>query len=79
VGPNPLGTLYADDYQEESDLGMFSLMGGLEKEYSMPQEMTVCHDEERIYGLRLMLRMFRYKYRGEQELIDKYGIQDAYN
>lgn len=79
AGPDLNGSLYADDYQEESDLGQFSLMGNVEKEFSMPQQMTVCHDSDRIHGLRLMLKMHRYKYRNEAELIKEYDIQDAYD
>ena len=79
VGSDLNASLYADDYQEESDFGQFSLMGNVEKEFSMPQQMTVCHDSDRIHGLRLTLKMHRYKYRNEAELIEEYDIQDAYD
>ena len=43
-------------------------MGNTEKEFSMPQEITVCHDENRIYGMRLTLKMHRFKYRDQEEI-----------
>ena len=53
-------------------------MGNIEKEFSMTQAMTVCHDEERIHGIRLTLKMHRYKYNNEQKLIEENDLGDAY-
>lgn len=79
AGPDPDATLYANNYSEESDLGVFALMGNIEKEFSMAQALTVCHDDERIHGLRLTLKMHRFKYKDEQKLIKKFKIQDKYD
>lgn len=35
----------------ESDLGNFSLMNQVEKAYSVPYELMVCHDSNYIHGL----------------------------
>ena len=53
AGPAPtLINLTRDaDLKEKSDLANFGLMGDLEKEYSMPQEWSVCHDTTRVYGV----------------------------
>ena len=43
----------------ETDKSNFLLMSLVEKEYSVPWEMTICHDEERIHGMQLTLKMHR--------------------
>ena len=44
-------------------------MGTTEKEYSVPHELVVCHDEDRIHGVRLSLTMHRWPFEGEEELL----------
>jgi len=38
-------------FREESDKVNFGLMGEIEKAYSVPYELTVCHDEDKIHGI----------------------------
>jgi len=47
-------------------------MGDTEKEFSMAQALTVCHDRERVHGLQLTLKMHRYYYFDEEMMIEKY-------
>ena len=49
AGPDP-----GDSFRKhrvETDITNFALMGNTEKEYSVPYELLVCHDEERIHGI----------------------------
>ena len=52
-----------------TDLGHFGLMNTIEKEYSVPYELMVCHDEQGVYGLQLSLIMHRFPFEGEEKLI----------
>ncbi len=44
----------------------------------MPKEIQICHDEDRVYGLQLTLKMHRFKYREEEETIEKFGLQNTF-
>lgn len=54
-------------------------MGGVEKEFSMAESLKVCHNQDRILGLQLTIKMHRYYYRNEKMLIDKYQLNDYYD
>ena len=66
AGPDPV-TLFRK-HREESDISNFGLMGEIEKAYSVPYELTVCHDEDKIHGLQLTLTMHRFPFEGEEEM-----------
>ena len=51
-------------------------MGNMEKQFSMAQELKVCHDYEKISGLQQTIKMHRFDYSHEQEIVDKYDLGD---
>ncbi len=63
---------------QQTDLMRVSKFGVIEQEYSMPREIEICHDNDRVYGLQLTLKMHRFKYRQEEESIKKYGLQNTF-
>ena len=79
TGPQPDQTSFVTNYLEESDIIQFGLMGDIEKEFSEAQSIYVCHDEERIYGLRLTIQMHRENYFDEDVIIKKHNLQDYFN
>jgi len=54
-------------------------MGAVEREFSRAQELLVCHDETRVHGLQLTLKMHRYKYQNEADVIDKYALAQYFD
>lgn len=44
----------------------------------MPKDLLICSDKDRVYGLQLTLKMHRFKYRAEEETIEKFGLQDTF-
>ena len=54
-------------------------MGDIEKAFSQAQSLMVCHDEERIYGLQLTIKMHRFIYRNEEMLIEESELLDYYD
>ena len=66
------------DFLQQTDLSQFGLMSEIEKEFSMAQAMTVCHDADRVYGIQLTVKLHRFYYINEEILIKKFGLEDYY-
>ena len=52
-------TILSTNLSYDSDEGEFAEMSLIEKEYSRPYELLICHTEKRIHGIRLTLAMNR--------------------
>ena len=53
-------------------------MSLLEKEFSVPKEITVCADEDHIFGMQLTTILYRFEYHAENALRDKYPTYDEF-
>ena len=51
-------------------MAVFALMGDMEKQYSVPQTLTVCHDNSRLMAVQLGLQMRHEKAFEPSELLD---------
>ena len=66
------------NYILESDIGNFKMMSLMEKEFSVPKEITICADESHVFGMQLTTIMHRFEYHAENALRDKYPTYDEF-
>ena len=71
-------SIYPEFLLSESDADEFNNMLHEEKEFAVPHSMMICHMDDRIFGVQLVLGFKRDKFDGEDELIEKYDEAEGY-